>query len=45
MSHEYSGLRVAEIGKDYRMKNTDDRSLIIMWFYQRRHSACLASFI
>lgn len=45
MSHEYSGLRVADIGKDYGMKSSDDGSIIKMWFYQRRHSACLASFI
>ena len=30
MSHEYSGLRVADIGKDYGMKSFDDRSIMKM---------------
>lgn len=30
MSHEYSGLRVADISKDYGMKGFDDRSIMKM---------------
>ena len=26
MSHEYLGLRAADVGKDYRRKSIDDRS-------------------
>lgn len=45
MSHGCPGLGVADTGRGNRMKITDDQSVIKMWFYQKRHSACLASFI